>query len=76
MADPLGPGAGPWQVDPPTAHGLDGAKLRGAWGELSSHASLGRDCLVIIKDGALVFEAYASADTPRGSGGFNASSAH
>jgi CubicO group peptidase (beta-lactamase class C family) len=76
VADPLGPGAGPWQVDPPTAHGLDGAKLRGAWGELSSRASLGRDCLVIIKDGALVFEAYAGADTPRGSGGFNASSVH
>ena len=67
-ANPLGPGSGPWDVEAPSAHGLSELRLRQAWTELRDHKTLGRDCLVIIKDGALVFEGYGS--------GFNMSSTH
>lgn len=66
----LGPGSKPWVPEPAGAHGLDPAKLTAAWDQLHAHASLDRKCLVVIKDGALVFEGYANDR------GFNASSVH
>ena len=69
-AGPLGPGPEPWEKEAPAAHGLDPARLASAWAQLHGHVSLGRNCLVVIKDGALVFEAYA---TDRA---INASSVH
>jgi len=62
-AHPLGPGAGPWDVEAPEAHGLASEALQATkeyvFGQ--SHPPLThRDCLVIIKDGALVFEEYSS----------------
>ena len=67
-ANPLGPGSGPWDVEAPSAHGLSEEQLRQAWTELRDHKSLGRDCFVLIKDGALVYEGYAQ--------GFNTTTSH
>ena len=58
-ADPLGPGAGPWIVESGEAHGLDSAALA-AMGESVFKVHV-RDCLVVIKDGALVYEKYSTA---------------
>jgi len=59
---PLGPGAGPWTVETPETHGLDSAALQASKEYIFNQSSKKhqRDCLVIIKDGALVFEAYSS----------------
>lgn len=65
-ADPLGPGAGLWEVETPEAHGLSTVGLQVAKDYLfdkSAHDVRGqthRDCFMVIKDGALVFEEYSS----------------
>eukprot|EP01051_Picozoa_sp_SAG22_P025498 SAG22_NODE_7586_length_726_cov_1.054226_1_plen_210_part_00 len=68
-ADPLGPGAGPWVAESPEAHGLDTALLDAAaeeiwriedgfWAYHGLQNVTSRGCLVVIKDGALVYERY------------------
>eukprot|EP00930_Biecheleria_cincta_P046998 TRINITY_DN32509_c0_g1_i1.p1 TRINITY_DN32509_c0_g1~~TRINITY_DN32509_c0_g1_i1.p1 ORF type:complete len:378 (-),score=33.21 TRINITY_DN32509_c0_g1_i1:37-1134(-) len=69
-ADILGPGAGPWKVETPAEHGLDAALLDAAKENIFANAGPlrtngtrvpnTRGCLVIIKDGALVYEKYRS----------------
>lgn len=61
-AHPLGPGAGLWEVEAPEDHGLDSTGLQTAKDYLfgKSGGITHRDCLVVIKDGALVYEAYSS----------------
>ena len=55
-ADPLGPGQGPWAVETPESHSLDPQLLENARDEVFKIK--GRNCLVVIKDGALVYESY------------------
>lgn len=55
-ADPLGPGKGPWAEEDPSQHGLDPKLLAAAKAELFKIPI--RHCMVVIKDGALVYEAY------------------
>lgn len=56
-ADPLGPGNGAWVKESPAAHGLDQDRLDQAYAYLeSSHGN--RGCMLVIKDGALVYEKY------------------
>eukprot|EP01052_Picozoa_sp_SAG31_P043354 SAG31_NODE_7194_length_1760_cov_1.067429_2_plen_394_part_01 len=73
-ADPLGPGAGPWVVENPAAHGLDERLLDaaadniwkiedGAWSYRGLKNVTSRGCLVVIKDGALVYERYNTTGT-------------
>lgn len=67
-ADPLGPGSGPWDVEPPSAHGLSQEALDTAAeymftigpGTEGGGGPFRRDCVVVIKDGALVYEKYSS----------------
>lgn len=69
-ADPLGPGSGPWVVEDPAAHGLDADLLAAAAKYIADHSKANstptwnstssRDCFVVIKDGALVYEHYSS----------------
>eukprot|EP00940_MAST-03C_sp_MAST-3C-sp2_P003004 g3004.t1 len=55
-ADPLGPGKGPWLKERPESHGLDPKELSQA--REAVFKIKGRDCFVVIKDGALVYESY------------------
>ena len=55
-ADPLGPGRGPWVSEAPALHGLDPQKLSEARDDVFKIK--GRNCFVVIKDGALVYESY------------------
>eukprot|EP00938_MAST-03A_sp_MAST-3A-sp1_P007065 g7065.t1 len=55
-ADPLGPGQGEWVVETPESHGLSSEQLANAREEVFKIK--GRNCLVVIKDGALVYESY------------------
>ena len=68
-ADPLGPGSGPWVVESPAAHGLNATLLDAAadeiwqivdgfWQYRGLKNVSSRGCLVIAKDGALVYERY------------------
>lgn len=62
-ADPLGPGAGPWSVESPEAHGLDPDRVRAAVAHIfGSPDVVRRDCVLLVKDGALVYEAYRSEE--------------
>jgi CubicO group peptidase (beta-lactamase class C family) len=51
-----GPGKGPWSFAQPEAHGLDKAKLEAAAAEIAKIG--GRQGLVIVRDGVIVFEKY------------------
>lgn len=53
----LGPGRGPWRVDSPEAHGLRTADLNAAAKFVGKIAPT-RDCLLVVKDGALIHESY------------------
>ena len=52
----LGPGMAPWRAAPPEAHGLSATDLSRAANLLEGVPH--RDCLLVIKDGELVHEAY------------------
>jgi len=56
--NPLGPGKGPWVEDDPLQHGLDPKVLAAAKEEVFKIHR--RHCMVVIKNGALVYEAYDS----------------
>ena len=56
-ANPLGPGSGPWVEETPTAHGLTTQRLDNAWDYLVETGG-NRGCLLVVKDGALVYERY------------------
>ena len=56
-ASPLGPGAGAWSVESGEAHGLNSSALT-AMGESVFKVKV-RDCLVVVKDGAIVYEKYS-----------------
>ena len=51
----LGPGAGPWRVEPPEAHGLDGTLLAAA-ADTAARLVPERFCLLVVKDGVIVHE--------------------
>ena len=51
----LGPGAGPWRVEPPEAHGLNGTLLAAA-AETAARLVPERFCLLVVKDGVIVHE--------------------
>ncbi|MDZ4376143.1 MAG: serine hydrolase [Phenylobacterium sp.] len=53
-----GPGSGPWDIETPEAHGLDGVKLAAAAHRIGEIG--GRQGLVIVKDGVIVLERYWS----------------
>ena len=55
----LGPGAGPWERSPPEAHGLSTPALAAAASLVATLAPR-RQCLLVIKDGAIVHESYAA----------------
>lgn len=56
-ADPLGPGAGPWDEEKPEDHGLATAGLDAIRDTLWDHF-FERKCFAVVKDGALVYEWY------------------
>lgn len=58
-AHPLGPGSGQWAIETPEEHGIATASLQAAK-DFVFAARQSRDCLVVIKDGALIFEEYSS----------------
>jgi len=60
---PLGPGSGPWAIDPAEAHGLNSSLLQQAYDELRSQPHLRRHCFIVVKDGAIVHESYDSTFT-------------
>lgn len=51
-----GPGSGPWSFAPPEAHGLSTAKLDAAAEKIQGIG--GRQGLVIVKNGVIVYERY------------------
>ena len=51
-----GPGAGPWAHGDPSAHGLDRNRLEAAAERIGAMG--GRQGLVVVKDGVIVFERY------------------
>ena len=51
-----GPGRGPWSFDTPEAHGLSKARLDAAAEQIRDIG--GRQGLVIVKDGVIVYERY------------------
>lgn len=53
---PQGPGQGPWTVSTPEKHGLSAAAIKQADRYIGSHA-LRRMCMVIVKDGEIIYEA-------------------
>ena len=55
----LGPGRGPWQRGPPEEHGLSAAALSAAAQRIADTAPT-RDCLLVVKNGILVHESYAT----------------
>ena len=61
----FGPGDGEWLVESPDVHGLSSAKLADA-SALHERRLARRDCLLVVKDGVIVHEAYhngGDADT-------------
>ena len=61
----FGPGDGEWLVESPDVHGLSSAKLANA-SALHERRLARRDCLLVVKDGVIVHEAYhngGDADT-------------
>lgn len=67
----LGPGRDAWVLESPAAHGLSQAKLKAADDYIVKHAGSGTQaCLMVVKDGALVYERYSNA------GGATAMAAH
>lgn len=62
-----GPGAGPWVVSTPEKHGLSSAALAQADQYISGAAQV-RKCLIIIKDGEIVYE---TGDTQSMTQGFS-----
>lgn len=59
LAAPEGPGAGHWSVELPEDHGFSTSELNKAWQYMQDNSPI-RQCLVVIKDGALVYEAYGN----------------
>lgn len=55
-ANPLGPGSGKWAIETPESHGMTKEGLE-AGKEYLFSAAKRRTCMVVIKDGALVYEA-------------------
>lgn len=53
-----GPGAGRWQHEAPEAHGLDSAMLKAAGDAVGAIG--GRQGLVVVRDGVIVYEDYWS----------------
>ena len=57
-APPAGPGPGPWRRERPEQHGLSSPALAAAAAAVAALAPQ-RQCLLVVKDGALVHESYA-----------------
>jgi CubicO group peptidase (beta-lactamase class C family) len=57
-ADPLGPGAGEWKLESPEEYGMSTAELDNAYRNLERSAGY-RNCFLVIKDGALIYEGYS-----------------
>lgn len=55
-----GPGKGPWRLERPEAHGLSAARLEAAAEQVAAIG--GRQGLVIVRDGVIVFERYWAND--------------
>ena len=58
-ADPLGPGNASWVVEAPELHNLSSSALD-AMGTSVFRSVPVRGCLLVVKDGALVYEKYAN----------------